>query len=767
MAFKEEYVKYRTSAKVSKSGVKNSPSDLMYLRKGGGWLLIFIGLYFLLSMLSYNADDPSWANNISIDKTQNLGGIIGAWSAYTFYFLFGTPAIMLLPLAIFMSARRLFKPQHELSSIWNRHLIIWLAATLAIVACCGLTTLHFVMADLPTSSGGRLGELVIHSFYPLFGMIGSTVLLLGLIVASLTVMMDIAWLKIVDMVGLALFAVAQWLVDAQQWIRGRLLVHERSVERAQIVSKRKKKLQNRTTPKIGKAINSLSPGAMATKKQQIKLPIEGKEELPSLSLLDLEGTSASNYSEDELEKLAKQLEIKLEDFGISAQVTEAQPGPVVTRFEIMPSPGTKASSISGIQKDLARSLLLPSIRVVEVIPGKSSVGVEVPNRARAVVKFGELLQSKEHEKQNSPLTLALGKDVAGQAMFIDLEKLPHLLVAGTTGSGKSVAVHSMLASLLFRNLPSQVRLILVDPKMLELKSYENIPHLLLPVITDMQEAAGALRWAVAEMERRYRLMAALNVRNIASYNSKIIKAKKRKEPIADPLFKPEMQDEEASAPLLDEIPYIVVIIDEFADMIMMVGKKVEELIIRLAQKARAAGIHLILATQRPSVDIITGLVKANVPARIAFQVSSKVDSRTILDQNGAEQLLGQGDMLCLMPSYSSPMRVHGAFISDAEVQAVTDFLRQQGEPSYLDKLDASSNSTVGLDAAETKDPLYNQAVEIVTESRKASISYLQRRLKVGYNRAARMIEEMENAKIVSSIQSNGSREVLAPSPQNQ
>ena len=733
----------------------------MYLRKGSGLLLIFIGMYFLLSMLSYQADDPSWANNIGMDETQNLGGIVGAWVAYTFYFLFGTPALVLLPLAIFSSARRLFNPNYTQLSIWNRHLIIWLAALLAIIACCGLATLHFVAPDLPTSSGGRLGELVIQSFYPLFGMIGSTLLLLGLIVASLTVMVDIAWLKIADAVGLALFSTAQWLADTKQWIQSRLLVHERSVERSRIVSKRKKKLVDRTPPKIGNMLNSLSPGAKSTKKQQIALPIEGKEELPPLSLLDREIASVSSYSKDELEKLARQLEIKLEDFGIGAQVTEAQPGPVVTRFEVMPSPGIKASSISNLQKDLARSLLLPSIRVVEVIPGKSSVGIEVPNRMRSVVKFGELLQSEEYEKQHSPLTLALGKDVAGQAIFIDLEKLPHLLVAGTTGSGKSVAVHSMLASLLFRNLPSQVRLILVDPKMLELKSYEDIPHLLLPLITDMQEAAGALRWAVTEMERRYRLMAALNVRNITSYNNKVAKAKKRKAPIADPLFKSE--DETATAPTLDEIPYIVVVIDEFADMIMMVGKKVEELIIRLAQKARAAGIHLVLATQRPSVDIITGLVKANVPARIAFQVSSKVDSRTILDQNGAEQLLGQGDMLCLMPSYATPMRIHGAFISDGEVQAVTDFLRRQGEPFYIENLNTSDNGGGGFDTAETEDPLYKQAVEIVTESGKASISHLQRRLKIGYNRAARMIEEMESAKIVSSIQSSGSREVLVSS----
>ncbi|MBC6413978.1 MAG: DNA translocase FtsK 4TM domain-containing protein [Chromatiales bacterium] len=749
---------------MSRSGAKNWHQEAMYLRKGGGWFLVFVGLYFLLAMLSYQVDDPSWANNIPLDQARNLGGVIGAWVAYSAYFLFGAPAMVLLPLAIFMSAARLFKPAYEQSSIWNRHLIIWLAATLAIAACCGLATIHFVAPELPASSGGRLGVLVMNSFYPLFNMVGSTILLLGLIVASFTIMTGIAWLKVVDRVGLCLFVAAQSVVNAKKWLQSRLLVHERSVERSQIVSKRKQKLRQRTPPKIGSAISSLSRGEKANQKHQITLPIDGREELPPMSLLDQEAAAVSHYSKDEVEQLARQLEIKLEDFGITAQVTEAQPGPVVTRFEVVPAPGTKSSSISGIQKDIARSLSLPSIRVVEVIPGKSSIGIEIPNRKRAVVKFGELLRSDEYEKQHSPLTLALGKDVAGQAVFIDLEKLPHLLVAGTTGSGKSVAVHSMLASLLFRNRPSQVRLILVDPKMLELKSYEHIHHLLLPVITDMQEAAGALYWAVTEMERRYRLMAALNVRSIGSYNNKILKAQKKKQPIADPLFDADKHEDGATAPLLETMPYIVIFIDEFADMIMMVGKKVEEMIIRLAQKARAAGLHLVLATQRPSVNIITGLVKANVPARIACQVSSKVDSRTILDQNGAEQLLGQGDMLCLMPSYSTPLRVHGAFISDNEVQAVTDFIRQQGPPAYIENIEASDTATVGLDISDAKDPLYNQAVEIVIESRKASISYLQRRLKVGYNRAARMIEDMEAAKIVSRIHSNGSREVLVAAP---
>ena len=732
-------------------------------------LLVALGLYFLLAMLSYTPNDPSWANNVPAAEAKNLGGAIGAWLAYTLYFFLGVPAAVLVPLSIFTSAWYLFRQRQKSRWVRNEHLLIWVTFLLTIAACCGLATLHFVVTGLPTSSGGRLGEMVARGFYSVFGMVGSTLLLLGLVVAGLTMMVNISWIKLMDLIGAAFFWLIAGLVSVGQWCRNRWFVRQQAIKRKQSVLKRKRKLQYKTLPKIEPLADSLLPSKQAKRAHQIKLAVgDSAGELPPLNLLEGEPQAQSGYSKDDLEKLARQLEIKMEDFGINAQVTEAQPGPVVTRFEVLPAPGTKASSISSLEKDLARSLSLPSIRVVEVIPGKSSIGIEVPNQQRSVVCFGEILHSVEYEKQRSLLTLVLGKDVAGQAVFVDLEKLPHLLIAGTTGAGKSVAVHAMLASLLFRNLPSQVRLILIDPKMLELKVYEDIPHLLVPVITDMQEATNALRWAVAEMEQRYRLMSALGTRNIAAYHRKLADARKQGKPITDPLFKQESQDDTASPPLLDDMPYIVVVIDEFADMMMVVGKQVEDLIIRLAQKARAAGIHLVLATQRPSVDIITGLVKANVPARIAFQVSSKVDSRTILDQNGAEQLLGQGDMLCLLPGHAIPMRVHGAFISDDEVQAMTDFLRSQGTPSYLSDLHttaAQNNALLASAAPDAEtDPLYDQAVAIVTESRKASISYLQRRLKIGYNRAARMIEDMERANVVSQIQSSGAREVLAPPP---
>lgn len=763
-------MKRRFSSKSSHADIVDIGQDLLKrVHEAIALLLVALGLYFLLAMLSYTADDPSWANNVPAAEAKNLGGAIGAWSAYTLYFFFGIPAAVLVPLSIFTSAWRLFKHQQTSHTLWNEHLLIWVTFLLTIAACCGLATLHFIAPDLPTSSGGRLGEMVAHGFYSVFGLVGATLLLLGLVVAGFTMMMNISWLKLMDVIGKTLFVTSDWLIRAEQWIRNRWFVRQQAIKREKSVSQRKQKFQYKTLPKIEPLVDNLPPSKQATQARQIRLVVgDGEGELPPLSLLNAESQTQKGFSGDDLEKLARQLEIKMEDFGINAQVTEAQPGPVVTRFEVLPAPGTKASSISSLEKDLARSLSLPSIRVVEVIPGKSSIGIEVPNRERSIVCFGEILRSAEYEKQRSSLTLALGKDVAGQAVFVDLEKLPHLLVAGTTGAGKSVAVHAMLASLLFRNLPSQVRLILIDPKMLELKAYEDIPHLLVPVITDMQEATSALRWAVAEMEQRYRLMSALGTRNISAYNRKLADARKQAKPIHDPLFKPESEEDAKSAPLLDDMPYIVVIIDEFADMMLVVGKKVEDLIIRLAQKARAAGLHLVLATQRPSVDIITGLVKANVPARIAFQVSSKVDSRTILDQNGAEQLLGQGDMLCLLPGHAVPMRVHGAFISDDEVQAMTDFLRSQGTPNYLSNLDATVSQNDSLLAPEVSDgevdPLYDQAVTIVTESRKASISYLQRRLKIGYNRAARMIEDMESENIVSQIQSNGLREVLAPPP---
>lgn len=492
--------------------------------------------------------------------------------------------------------------------------------------------------------------------------------------------------------------------------------------------------------------------------------------LPSLELLDPPSLQQEpGYSEDELEQMSRLLETKLKDFGVVAEVVEVNPGPVITRFELQPAPGVKASKISNLSRDLARSMAVMSVRVVEVIPGKSVVGVEIPNEVRQTVQLSEVLNAKPYLDASSRLTLALGNDIAGNPVVANLAKMPHLLVAGTTGSGKSVGVNAMLLSLLLKATPEEVRLILVDPKMLELSIYEGIPHLLTPVITDMKEAAGGLRWCVAEMERRYRLMAKMGVRNISGFNDKVVAAQERGEPIPDPLWKPEEQGypEGEPAPALEALPYIVVVIDEFADMMMMVGKKVEELIARIAQKARAAGIHLILATQRPSVDVITGLIKANIPTRIAFQVSSKIDSRTILDQGGAESLLGYGDMLYVPAGTSIPNRVHGAFVSDDEVHRVVEQWKLLGTPNYIEEIlsDGGSDSGGGGDLFDDEqDPLYDEAVAFVTQSRKASISSVQRKLKIGYNRAARMIESMEAAGVVSEAGSNGQREVLAPPP---
>ncbi|HET19239.1 MAG TPA: cell division protein FtsK, partial [Chromatiales bacterium] len=474
-----------------------------------------------------------------------------------------------------------------------------------------------------------------------------------------------------------------------------------------------------------------------------------------------------------LQAMSRLIEERLQEFGVQARVVAAQPGPVITRFELEPAAGVKVSQISNLAKDLARSLAMISVRVVEVIPGKSTVGLEVPNTQREVIAFSEIINSKAYRDTTSPLTLALGKDIAGEPICADLARMPHLLVAGTTGSGKSVGVNAMLLSMLFKASADEVRLILIDPKMLELSIYEGIPHLLAPVVTDMKEAANALRWAVGEMERRYRLMAALGVRNLAGFNKKVRDAREAGQPIRDPLYNiAEALDPDLPAPELETLPYIVIVVDEFADMIMVVGKKVEELIARIAQKARAAGIHLIVATQRPSVDVITGLIKANIPTRIAFQVSSKIDSRTILDQMGAEALLGHGDMLYLPPGTGLPMRVHGAFVSDQEVHAVVEALKAMGEPRYVEGVLEEQSITLpgekpaagGEGEGGESDPLYDQAVAIVLESRKASISYVQRRLKIGYNRSARLMEDMERAGVVGPLQSNGQREVLAPAP---
>ena len=494
-------------------------------------------------------------------------------------------------------------------------------------------------------------------------------------------------------------------------------------------------------------------------------------DLPNLSLLDpAEPPSDKGFSQSELTAMGDLLVCRLGEFGVQADIVAINPGPVVTRFEIDPAPGVKVSRITNLAKDLARSLAVISVRVVEVIPGKSTVGIEIPNQYREMVRLTQILGSDAYLKDSSVLSLALGHDISGQAVCANLAKMPHLLVAGTTGSGKSVGVNAMILSMLYKARPEDLRLILVDPKMLELSIYEGIPHLLAPVVTDMKDAANALRWCVGEMERRYKLMAALGVRNLDGFNAKILEHLEQGEPMVDPLFEPSGFDANELAPTLNTMPFIVVVIDEFADMMMIVGKKVDQLIARLAQKARAAGIHLILATQRPSVDVITGLIKANVPSRVGFQVSSKIDSRTILDQGGAEQLLGNGDMLYLPAGKPVPLRIHGAFVDDHEVHNVVNFWKAQGQPDYEETIlsariagDGESQGSI-FDDDDEADPLYDEAVRFVTETRRASISAVQRKLKIGYNRSARMIETMEAAGVVSEMGSNGSREVLAPEP---
>lgn len=537
----------------------------------------------------------------------------------------------------------------------------------------------------------------------------------------------------------------------------------------------KPQLEPVTAPKPAKKVRAVKPDKdpKESKEKQVKLfDSTSDSPLPPVSMLDEPEPQSSGFSEEELESMSRLLEDRLAEFKVLAEVVAVQPGPVITRFELELAPGTKASKISGLSTDIARSMSLVSVRVVEVIRGKSTIGLEIPNENREIVRLSEIIRSKKFADSKSPLALALGKDIGGLPVVADLAKMPHLLVAGTTGSGKSVGVNSMLVSLLYKATPDEVRLILIDPKMLELSVYEDIPHLLAPVVTDMKEAANALRWAVGEMERRYKLMAALGVRNIAGYNKKVSQAIADGDPMVDPLYKKEEAfDPEAPAPTLDTLPYIVIVVDEFADMIMVVGKKVEELIARIAQKARAAGIHLILATQRPSTDVITGLIKSNIPTRMAFQVSTKLDSRIVLDQGGAESLLGHGDMLYLPPGTAHALRVHGAFIDDHEVHHVVGYLKQQGTANYINAIleeptvgiPGLSGETLGDDGGE-KDALYDQAVAIVTETRKASISYVQRRLRIGYNRAARLVEEMEEAGVVSQVQSNGQREVIAPPP---
>ncbi|MGA9854483.1 MAG: DNA translocase FtsK 4TM domain-containing protein [Gammaproteobacteria bacterium] len=755
------------------------------LKEAALWVLLAIALLLFACLVTYSPSDPSPFYSGTGRPIHNAIGPVGAWLSAGLYFLFGYPAF-LFPILLAWSGWMIFRTRKSTVPINKWHLGMRIGGlVLALLSASGMASInwHVSQGTLPVDAGGVLGDFIGKGLAHGLSGLGATLLLLALFLSAVTVFTGLSWLAVMDRIGRISIILAERLRNRWGWLREAIQARRSREQQVEIIRVRQEEVQSRSKPRIEPVMKAVVPSPRVERERQVPLfepPLAS--ELPPLALLDHQPPRVDGYSESALEAMSRTVELKLRDFGVEVQVVAVNPGPVVTRFELQPAPGVKVSQISNLAKDLARGLSAISVRVVEVIPGKSVVGLEIPNESRELVTLGEILKSKEYDESRSPLTLALGKDIGGNPVVADLERMPHLLIAGTTGSGKSVALNAMILSLLYKATTEHTRLIMIDPKMLELSVYEGIPHLLTPVVTDMREAANALRWCVAEMERRYRLMAALSVRNLAGYNRKVKDAMDAGKPIRDPLLKPEELNEldDADIPTLKPIYSIVVVVDELADLMIVVGKKVEELITRLAQKARASGIHLVLATQRPSVDVITGLIKANIPARIAFQVSARVDSRTILDQQGAESLLGHGDMLFLPPGTAVPVRVHGAFVSDQEVHKVVAKLRDslKGKlPPYMDEiLHGPVEALPGMpgfgeagdgDADAESDPLYDQAVRIVTESRRASISGVQRRLKIGYNRAARMIEQMETAGIVGQLQTNGMREVLvAPPPKD-
>ena len=733
-----------------------------------------VALYLFLALWTYSAGDPGWSHSGDVDQVANGGGVVGAWIADVFLYLMGFLAYMLPALVgyfgwLIYSRGRL--PEgvdvYELAARLCGFL-------LALGGGSGLATLHISRAvQMPLDAGGVLGNLIGTGLVSVFSPLGATLFLLTLFLIGITLLTSLSWLALIDGIGKYTLLALAYARTGLVWAHEQYLSWQARRERASTVEVERKRVKSRKQPRIEPVITTIKPSERVEEERQVPLFEPAADHaLPALTLLDPPAATHLQVSDAALQALSRQVELKLKDFGVEVEVVAVNPGPVVTRFELQPAPGIKVSKITALAKDLARSLSTTSVRIVEVIPGKSVIGLEIPNETREIVRLSEILKSRDYDEGTSPLTLALGKDIAGNPVVVDLARMPHLLVAGTTGSGKSVALNAMVLSLLYKAAAQDVRLIMIDPKMLELSVYDGIPQLLSPVVTDTKDAANALRWCVAEMERRYKLMSTFGVRNLAGFNRKVREAEKGGQPLEDPCYTPPEGEEPRH---LEPLPMIVVIVDELADLMMVAGKKVEELIARLAQKARASGIHLILATQRPSVDVITGLIKANIPTRIAFQVSSKVDSRTILDQMGAEQLLGHGDMLFLKPGMHAPNRVHGAFVSDQEVHRVVEDLMSRGEPNYIDEVVSGGtgleDTDVGVAAAASlpdisgeSDPLYDQAVFLVTESRRASISGVQRRLKIGYNRAARMIEQMEEAGIVGPLQSNGSRQVIAPAP---
>lgn len=756
---------------------KNNQKLTRLIREGVLVITVGIATFLLLALISYHASDPGWSRTGVDSVISNVGGYVGAWCADVLLCVFGYVAYI-FPVMLVYAAWLPFLQQQKDETSQIIFILRSFGFFMMLLSGSSLADIHFPDGYLPFGAGGVFGNLFQTGMVNIFNVVGTNLLLFVLFVTGLTIFGGLSWKKIVENLGESVVVFIDFM--GKQILQ---IIHGES----NVVKNKTQKFEPKLTiiepddflPASKETIHSkppvisppqfIKPSLRAEKERQTELlEPELSDALPPLSLLDrAEKITGIHYTAQELEEMSRNVELRLNDFGIEAQVVAVHPGPVVTRFELQLAAGTKVSRITSLAKDLARSLSVVSVRIVEIIPGKSVIGLELPNMNREVVKLREILSSQQYEHSRAPLALALGKDIAGYPVIVDLAKMPHLLVAGTTGSGKSVCLNALLLSLLYKYTPKEMRLILIDPKMLELSVYSDIPHLLTPVVTDMKEAANAFRWCVAEMERRYKLMVTLGVRNISGYNHKIREANANGDPLLDPSWDGNDGNEPAT---LKELPYIVVLSDEYADMMMVVGKKVEELIARIAQKARAAGIHLILATQRPSVDVITGLIKANIPTRIAFQVSSKIDSRTILDQSGAEQLLGFGDMLYLPPGSGIPVRIHGAFVGDEEVHRVVKELKRLGQPEYMAEiLDGSIGPISGIDAENNgefsdaeQDPLYDQAVRIIVESRRASVSNVQRRLKIGYNRAARIVEAMEAAGLVGPMESNGNREVLVP-----
>ena len=747
------------------------PKLVILLREVGLLLSSGVLAYLTLVLFTYNSFDPAWSRQSSAQEVINAGGVVGAHISDVLLYLFGFSTWWIVLVGTLLVIRAYRHTARRLTENPKVVLLVFFGFLLLVLSSAGFEGLRFHSAlfELPGKPGGIIGGEISLISNNAFGFVGSTLIFLVLMAAGVSLVSGVSWIVLSEKMGYwlewsALYVWQSW--EAWRDRKAGEIALEARMDR--LVEVRQKTTLTDPKPlRIDKPMQQIAQSERAQKEKQKPLFKDLPDsELPSINLLDTAPPDVESISADTLEYTSRLIEKKLLDFNIEVRVVAAQPGPVITRYEIEPAIGVKGSQIINLTRDLARSLSVISVRVVETIPGKTTMGLEIPNTKRQVVYLSEVLASQTYADVPSPLAIALGKDISGVPVCADLAKMPHLLVAGTTGSGKSVAINAMILSLLYKSTPNEVRMILVDPKMLELSVYEGIPHLLAPVVTEMPKAAHALNWCVGEMDRRYRLMSSLGVRNLSGFNTKIRQAEKANKKIDNPFS---LNPEEPEP--LQELPHIVVVIDELADLIMVVGKKIEELIARLAQKARAAGIHLILATQRPSVDVITGLIKANIPTRIAFQVSSRVDSRTILDQMGAEQLLGQGDMLYLPPGSGYPLRIHGAFVDDQEVHRVVDALKSRGEPQYIESIleapvtgDGSGESGMGDDAEA--DPLYDQAVEIVLKNKRASISLVQRHLRIGYNRAARLVEQMEVAGLVSSMSSSGGREILAPNRVN-